>query len=359
MNNVRKSIQVLVFVTFVVTSFAAVSVPIFAAGGIPVIRSLTATPGTQISPGQSITPVAKAIGGEGNLTYHWSGGCSGSGTGRDVTGMFNDNRTPGTRYCTVRFCDIDGDCTQDSLPITVLGATNPPAQPIITSQPATSRATSSTSTSSGSITPSAVSTTATSTVSVSTTSSSVPSVGTVTSTLTSITTSSSATSSLPITDRQTCATAKRAILSGKVFYDQNRNYVQNEEEDGAVNIKIVITQADPEDELFQREIATDSIGHWQTDLCPGEYRISLNPAQLSLGTTLSSPSALGVIMQPGVNIKDQNFMLVSQTSFAVNNFINIARDYWWVGVIIGGILLLALLYVWTRATRVEYLRVRG
>lgn len=107
-------------------------------------------------------------------------------------------------------------------------------------------------------------------------------------------------------------------LSGHVWEDTNRNGKRDPDEKGMPDILVLLKPtAAPKDQresAYMQELAlntyTDDKGKYSfKNILPGEYEISLAPDSLPKGAEVHPPRSLKVLLLPGENIIDKNFLI--------------------------------------------------
>lgn len=111
-------------------------------------------------------------------------------------------------------------------------------------------------------------------------------------------------------ETQTCEL--RSTISGNVFIDSDADGVVDENEAGITSVEITIfyitvdeNGVDQETEV--RTVKTNSLGRWETRVCPGSYKVSLNTDDLPVDTELASDATIAFDVNDNSDVNNANF----------------------------------------------------
>lgn len=259
--------------------------------------AINAAPGTNVSEGTSVTLSPNVI-ATGNTPYTlvWGGACSGAG------GSYVLPSTPGTYTCSLTITDLDGDTDTAWITVTVN------ANPIVNPGGGTG--------------------------------------GNGGSTVYSIAESQQGNEEEQqeeetegeVLGELTCD--QKTKVSGDIYYDENGNNQKDEGEKGAKGVEVVITATIDGETITVTTVTTDENGHWETELCPGNYEAKINKDSLPENTKVDGDDVLGISVGADEEVSNVNFELKEESS----------GFNWWY-CIIPLLILAALVVVYLLSTR--------
>lgn len=274
--------------------------------------TISANPGTTVEEGTTVTLTATGNDGNSPLSYSWSGDCSGTGTTKTVP------NTPGTYVCSVTVTDIDGDTDMDTITVTVnareennaggdgnntggggnadggIGGPGFTGGEVLAAE------------------------------------------------------NDEDEDEQEYTEEDegevlgelTCSDEQKTKVSGHVYYDKNNNEEMDDGEDGQKDIEIeLVTEIDGEEVSIEKTV-TDENGYYELEVCPANYKITVNAETLPENVTLKSDDVLSVSVSEGSELADLDFEL-EQSESGFN---------WWL-CIIPLIILFALVLLYIFASR--------
>lgn len=112
------------------------------------------------------------------------------------------------------------------------------------------------------------------------------------------------------TPAQVCDT--RSAAYGYVYTDINTDNNRDTNESGISNITLtilalVVDLAGNTNEVEIRTIQTNTLGRWETTLCPGSYRIRIDDSNLPEGSSLLGEDSFEFTVEEGIDSENINF----------------------------------------------------
>lgn len=130
------------------------------------------------------------------------------------------------------------------------------------------------------------------------------------------------------TESQVCEV--KSPVSGYVFIDNNRNNSKDNNEEGISNVSLSLTvTAFDENGVAQKaevqSVSANTLGRWETTLCPGTYNIKINLSDLSEGLSLGGEDNFNFTVERDQSKENVNFAVYSPSTTGSTN--------WWLFLI--------------------------
>ncbi len=218
--------------------------------------SISAYPSNKVYAWVPITLTASVEGGNEPYTYEWSGICQGSNPQTTIKAR------PGIYTCTIKVTDVDGDKVTETMTLTFY----PHIIDTADDQDETDESNDNDTDESENV--------------------------------------------LSIVD---CG--KKSKISGYVFIDDNKNNNKDEDEKGLNNIQIEVYFDESENGDRIASAKTNNEGYWETELCQGEYSLTINLEDLPDNAELEWGNYIFITVEENENINNINFPVIKYGSF--------------------------------------------
>jgi hypothetical protein len=247
--------------------------------------------------------------GNSPFTYLWSGNCSGTGS----TTTFPGDSEPGNYTCTVTVTDVDGDTNSDSIDITV-----------------------------GAVQGAATQQTSTPTTTFNNTSGGVGSGSELLAE-----TQSNEEFETQVLGEETSSCETKVVMRGYLFLDKNSNNLMEENEKGIAGVSIRTYYIDKDgNEITLDNFETDENGYWETQICPGEYKMEID--QETLPKNISSSETIDL------QVAD-NLVEPMEFNIAAVDTRNFWQKYWYL-ILIASAVIVTIGYVAASSRKKEIIQ---
>lgn len=132
------------------------------------------------------------------------------------------------------------------------------------------------------------------------------------------------------TEAQRCETKQK--VSGYVYNDANNNNQKDDGEETLKNVKVTLTYT-YEGKEYSVDTETDENGYWEIELCPGNYKVNINPDDLPEGYVLGEEQE--ITLKEDNKLTDVNLGLLNNS-----NDEDKKSKLWWLLLIPAGILVI-------------------
>ena len=139
---------------------------------------------------------------------------------------------------------------------------------------------------------------------------------------------------------QSCENPKK--ISGYVYIDKNNNDKKDTDEKIFSDVRVTIYSEDEDgNKTYTKTLTTNSEGYWETYVCNGEYKISVNSEDLPKNYDLETEDVLGVSITDTTDEANININVVDNRNFLQKNWI-------WILLAVSGLTLTGYLVIASR-----------
>ena len=128
---------------------------------------------------------------------------------------------------------------------------------------------------------------------------------------------------------QSCDNLKK--VSGYIYVDKNNNDQKDADEKIFKDVRLTIYTEDENGNVtFSKDLTTNSDGYWETYVCTGDYKISVNSEDLPKNYSLDTEDVLGVSISEDMDEANVNIQVNDDRNFWQKNWI-------WILLVISGV----------------------